>query len=211
MKTLLSLTLQITMVLFVVLSCTKKKEDETAGTGAGSGNQGAASTRYYLADSTDTVIAEQITSIFDGRLFKFTNGPFFILSGRNDYANAFSSQMPMKFENDYFGMNCKFENEDCSGPCLIDANHSQPIPNSLLIANEQEHLVGKADRVYQYTDQPMIAKAVQTRARLELYGFGPYCQKIDSILDHYYSLDNVSWKMPDLHNRGFHVVTFPGN
>ena len=210
MKSKLLQTLQMVMVLVVVLSCSKKNEEELSDA-IGDGGQGSQGTRFYLANENDEVVAEQIATIFDGRLFKFTKGPYFILSGRNDYANAFSTQMPMKFEDDFFGMNCKFENDDCSGQCLLDANHSRPIPNSLLIANEEEHLEGRADRVYHYMDQPIISVPVQTRARLELYGFGPYCQKIDSILDNYYALDNVSWMMPDLHNRGFRVITFPGN
>lgn len=209
MKTHLQLLLHITLVLLMAFGCTKKKEEELDG--VGNGGQGAQGARFYLADENDKVVAEQIATIFDGRLFKFTKGPYFILSGRNDYANAFSAQMPMKFEDDFFGMNCKFEKDDCSGQCLLDANHSRPIPDSLLIANEEEHLVGTADRVYHYMDQPIISVPVQTRARLELYGFGPHCQKIDSILDNYYALDNVSWMMPDLHNRGFRIITFPGH
>ena len=210
MKTLLLLTLKMALVVFVVLGCSKKKEEELAGLIPGDGGQGSQGTRFYLADLNNKIIAEQIATIFDGRLYKFIqNGPYFILSGRDDYANAFSTQMPMKFENDFFGMNCRFEKDDCSGRCLIDANHSRPIPNSLLIANEEEHLVGQADRVYHYMDEPIISIPVQVNARLELYGFGPVCQKIDGILDNYYSLENVSWKMPDLHNRGFKVIEFP--
>lgn len=207
MKTKFLLSLHILIIFFIAFGCAKKeieKEDEVVD-----GEQGANSARYYLANAEDKIIAEQITTLFDGRLFKFTNGPYFILSGREDYANAFSAQLPMHLDEDYFGMNCKFETDDCTGACLIDANHSKPLANSLLIANEQEHLQGHADRVYHYTDQAVISRVVQTNSRLELYGFGPHCQKIDSILDNYYSLENISWVMPDLHNQGFHVITSP--
>lgn len=203
MKSKLLLLLHILIILFITFGCAKKDKEEQSS----DGQQGANSAHYYLANSEGKIIAEQITTIFDGRLFKFTNGPYFVLSGRNDYANAFSAQLPMHIDDNYYGMNCKFAADDCSGPCLIDANHTKPVANSLLIANEQEHLQGKADHVYHYTDQPVVSKVVQTNSRLELYGFGPHCQKIDSILDNYYSLDNISWMMPDLHNQGFHVIT----
>ena len=164
-------------------------------------------TSFYLVNAEGTVIAEQIKTIFDGRLYKFINGPFFILSGRLDYDNAFSTQMPMENEKGQFGMNCKFVTADCSGPCLIDANHGKPLENSLLIANEQEHLFGKAGRVYHYTSQEVKTDVVLTLSRLELYGYGPYCQTINSVLDNYYSLDNMSSTMPDLHNNDLRVIS----
>lgn len=195
------------MVLFVVLGCKKTEEQTTAPSSPNHYNPTPTTVRFYLADANDKVIAEQMKTIFDGRLYKFINGPFFILSGREDYDNAFSAQMPMQNAQGQFGMNCKFANDDCSGPCLIDANHGKPLVNSLLIANEQEHLFGHADRVYHYTNQEVKTDVVQTLSRLELYGHGPYCQKIDSILDRYYSLENISSTMPDLHNNDLRVIS----
>lgn len=211
MKTKLALSFNIIIALFVVLGCKQSEETSSGPSISNPYNPVPTKTRFYLVDTNGKVVAEQIKTVFDGRLYKFTNGPFFILSGRLDYDNAFSSQMPMENAAGQFGVNCKFASPDCSGPCLIDANHGKPLKNSLLIANEQEHLFGKADRVYHYTDQEVKTDVVQTLSRLELYGYGPYCQSIDSILDNYYSLDDISSTMPDLHNNDLRVISEEAN
>lgn len=206
MKTKLRILFHILALLFVVLGCQKSEEQATPSP-TNPYNPTPTKVRFYLVNDHDEVIAEQIKTIFDGRLYKFINGPFFILSGRIDYDNAFSAQLPMENDKGQFGLNCKFKSSDCSGPCLIDANHGKPLVNSLLIANEQEHLFGKADRVYHYTSQEVQTDVVTTTSRLELYGYGPYCEKIYSVLDNYYSLDNISSTMPDLHNTGLRVIS----
>lgn len=207
MKTKSLILFHLIAVLFVFLGCKKTEEQSNSVPNMPNPyNPTPTTARFYLVDVNNNIVAEQIKTIFDGRIYKFINGPYFILSGRHDYDNAFSAQMPMQNSNGQFGTNCKFATDDCSGPCLIDANHGTPLKNSLLIANEEEHLFGKADRVYHYTNQEIKKDAVQTLSRLELYGYGPYCQKIDSILDRYYSLENVSGTLPDLHNIDLRVV-----
>lgn len=196
----------ILVSVFFVFGCKNNDEASTPSL-ANPYNPVPTKTRFYLADASGQVVAEQVKTIFDGRLYKFVNGPFFILSGRIDYDNAFSAQLPMENSSGQFGANCKFTTANCSGPCLIDANHGKPLANSLLIANEPEHLFGKADRVYHYTDQEVKTEVVQTLSRLELYGYGPYCQQINSILDNYYSLENISSSMPDLHNNDLRVIS----
>jgi hypothetical protein len=163
------------------------------------------STFQGVLDSNGQPLATKGASVPDGQIYIFSNAKIFILSSRGTNSSVFSTQIPMKHNGQVFGSNCTFESTDCSGECRLDGNHGQPDQNALLVANNWDEVEGQAARVYQYDGSAISSQVIEIRSRMDLYGFGPYCSPILGILDHHYTLTDVTALYPNLNNTGWTI------
>ena len=162
---------------------------------------GPAETSFQgVLDENGNPLATVSSPVPDGQIYIFNDGKSFILSSRGNNPVIFSTQIAMKNNGQIFGANCTFESTDCSGECHLDANHGTPDQNALLVANNWGEVEGLAARVYQYDGLPSSDQVREVHSRMDLFGDGPYCSNIAAILDHYYTLSDVTASYPNLNN-----------
>lgn len=158
-----------------------------------------------LLDDQNRTFGTKDSAVADGQLFKLVDGSEVIISSRPSNDVVFSTQLPMASDSGLSGENCVFVSTDCSGSCLIDANHATPLVGGVLLANQLHTVDGAADRIYTYQGEAVSTTVVEVHSRLDLFGDGPSCSTTDVIYDRYYSLDNHADTLPTINNHGWKI------